>query len=268
MSVSSAWPAPSLRASIMAQLRVILALMIREGQSSYTQETLGFFWVIAEPLILTCGVIALWTLGDRTHGHASISIVAMALSAYTHLQLWRLGVLPSMNIIKHGGWLLYHRNVNIFDVIVAHVFMKSVSIFASFVIIASVALLLEVIEPIRDPGLLVAAWGLDTLFVLSSATFISGFAAMNEYVEKIMHPLMYLTLPLTGAFTLTGWLPTSFRVYLAWSPLANCCEMFRAAMFPLSIKTYYSVPLILGSSLVLLAIGLPVMFYARRDVVV
>src|SRR5271166_1549289 len=103
MSVSSAWQAPSLRASIMAQLRVIVALMIREGQSSYTQETLGFFWVIADPLILTCGVIAIWTLGDRTHGHASVSIVAMGLSAYTHLQLWRLGVLPCINIIHNSG---------------------------------------------------------------------------------------------------------------------------------------------------------------------
>lgn len=267
MSVSSAWPAPSLRASIMAQLRVIVALMIREGQSSYTQETLGFFWVIADPLILTCGVIAIWTLGDRTHGHASVSIVAMGLSAYTHLQLWRLGVLPCINIIHNSGWMLYHRTVNIFDIIAAHVCMKSVSIFASFVIIASVALLLEVIQPIRDPGLLVAAWSLDTLFVLSFAIFVSGIGALNEYVEKIMHPLMYLTLPFTGAFTLTDWLPPSIRPFVIWSPLANCIEMFRAAMFPLSVKTFYSVPLILVSSLFLLAIGLPVMFYARRDVV-
>src|SRR5271165_553213 len=100
MSVSSAWPAPSLRASIMTQLRVILALMIREGQSSYSQETLGFFWVIAEPVLLTCGVIAIWTLRGRDNGHGSVSVVAMALSAYTHIQLWRLGVLPCINIIR------------------------------------------------------------------------------------------------------------------------------------------------------------------------
>ena len=104
--------------------------------------------------------------------------------------------------------------------------MKSVSIFASFIIIATVVLLLEVIEPIRDPGLLVAAWGLDTLFVLSAATFISGFAAMNEYVEKIMHPLMYLTLPFTGAFTLTSWVPTSseFTLHGRPSPTAVKCS--------------------------------------------
>jgi capsular polysaccharide transport system permease protein len=105
MSVSAARTGPSFAARAAAQLRVIVALMIREGQAQYSTETLGFFWVIAEPLTLTCGVILLWSLTNRDAAHGNVSVVAMALSAYTHIQLWRLGVLPCLNIIKNSGWL-------------------------------------------------------------------------------------------------------------------------------------------------------------------
>jgi capsular polysaccharide transport system permease protein len=267
MSVSSARSEVSLATHAAAQWRVIVALMIREGQANYSQETLGFFWIIGEPLTLTCGVIALWTLMGRGGGHAAVSVVAFALSAYTHIQLWRLGVLSCLAIIKNSAWMFYHPNVHVMDIIFANLLIKSVSIFTSFVVICTVVTLFGIIEPIRDPGLMLAAWGLDTLFVLSFATLMAGLAALNEYVEKITHPLMYLTLPLTGAFTMTDWLPPQFKFVLEWSPLANCIEMFRAGMFSLSLKTYYSVPLILLSSLFLFATGIPIVAYARRQVI-
>jgi capsular polysaccharide transport system permease protein len=266
MSVSAARSELSFATGVAAQLRVIVALMIREGQAQYSEETLGFFWTIAEPLTLTLGVICLWTLTNRDAAHGNVSVVAMALSAYTHIQLWRMGVLPCLAIIKNSGWLYYHPGIRVIDTIIAHVLMKSLSIFASFVVICTGVTLFGIIALVRDPGLILAAWGLDTLFVLSFATFIAGFAALNEYVEKISHPALYIALPLTGAFTLTDWLPPRIKIIMEWSPLANCIEMFRAGMFPLSVKTYYSAPLVLLSSLFLLAVGLPMLAYARRHV--
>lgn len=62
MSNSDVRPKVPLFASFAIQFRTIGALLIREAQSRHSTETLGFFWVIAEPLMLTCGVIVLWTL--------------------------------------------------------------------------------------------------------------------------------------------------------------------------------------------------------------
>jgi capsular polysaccharide transport system permease protein len=104
----------------------------------------------------------------------------------------------------------------------------------------------------------------DTVFVLSFASMVAGFSELSEFTEKILHPLMYLTLPLTGAFTLTAWLPPRARVIVDWSPLANACEMFRAGVFPESVKTTWSLSFILGSSLVLFLIGIPLMVQARK----
>ena len=141
---------------------------------------------------------------------------------------------------------------------------ESISIFTSFIIIYSALLLLKVVDPVRDPGLILAAWCLDTLFCTSFSILMAGFAGLSEIVEKLMHPLMYLTLPITGAFAMADWLPPRYKMIVEWVPLANCIEMFRAGVFPLSIKTYWSVPLIALSSLFLLAIGLPVLEYARK----
>jgi capsular polysaccharide transport system permease protein len=254
----------SLAASIGVQWRVIVALMIREGQADYSRKSLGFFWVIGEPLLLTCGVIALWMLTRSEAGHGHLSIIALAITAYTHVQLWRRTVLLSLNSIHLSGWAFYHRNINILDLLVAHCLKESIAIFTSFVILYGACLLFKVLDPVRDPGLIVAAWCLDTLFCTSFSILMAGIAGLSEIVERLTHPLMYITLPITGAFTMTDWLPPRFKIFVEWIPLANCCEMLRAGVFPLSVKTYWSVPLIVLSSLFLLVIGLPVVEYARK----
>jgi capsular polysaccharide transport system permease protein len=256
-----------LSASFAIQLRTIRALLIREAQSRYSNETLGFFWVIAEPLLLTCGVIVLWML-TRQGGskQASVGIVPLALTAYSHIQLWRMTVLGAIRSLRRTGWLLYHQNINALDILLSQGLLLSVSIFASFVLVSSACVMFDIFPPVRDPGLIVAAWCLDTLFCISFAIVVAGLSELSEFAEKVLHPLMYLTLPLTGAFTMTAWLPPRARVVVDWSPLANACEMLRAGVFPLSVKTSWSASYIFVVSLALLALGLPLLGYARRQI--
>jgi len=251
-------------ATFAVQMRVVAALMVREAQARYSQETLGFFWTIAEPMILTAGVIVLWSVTGRGEGRGQVSIFALALTAYSHVQLWRQISTGALGSVKASGWLFYHQNVKLFDVFLARGFLISLSVFTSFVIVATFGALFDFMPPVRDPGLTVAAWGVDTFFCMSFASVVAGLSEISELVEKLIHPLMYLTLPLTGAFTLTSWLPPQARVIVNWSPLANACEMFRAGVFPDSIKTTWSLSYILISSLVLFLIGIPLMNQARK----
>ncbi len=264
MSAFETAPRPSFRRSLAVQFRVVMALMVREAQSKYSQETFGFFWTVAEPLMLTLGVIALWTVTGRGEGHGKVSVFAFALTAYSHVQLWRMISLGGLGSIKASGWLLYHQNVRAFDVFLARNLLISLSIFTSFTILATFGALFDLMPPVRDPGLVVAAWCVDTLFCMSFATVVAGVSEFSEMVEKLLHPLMYLTLPLTGAFTLTSWLPPRARVVIDWSPLANACEMFRDGVFPESVKTTWDLPFILICTLVLFIIGLPLMNRARQ----
>ena len=267
MSATGATRGPRFSASLRVQLRVVAALMVREAQARYSPETLGFFWTIAEPTILTLGVIVLWTLSPRhlTSGQQA-SVFALALTAYSHLQLWRMVVLGSIGSIRRDGWLYYHQNVRMFDVFLARSLLTSLSVFASFVVIAVAGVLFGLMPPVSDPGLIVAAWCVDTLFVMSFATVVAGVSEFSEFAEKIIHPAMYLTLPLSGAFTMTSWLSPRARMVVDWSPLANACEMFRAGVFPESVKTVWSLPFILLSALFLFVIGIPLMIEARKRI--
>jgi capsular polysaccharide transport system permease protein len=268
ISIGRARRRPSFLASLALQVRVVVALMIREAQAKYTQETFGFFWTVAEPMILTIGVILLWTVTGRSEARGEVTVFAMALTAYSHVQLWRLTVLESLGSIKHSGWLFYHQNVKMFDTFLARVLLTSLSVFTSFAIVASAGVLFNFMAPVRDPGFVVGAWCVDTIFVASFASVVAGLSEFSELVEKLLHPVMYLSLPLTGAFTLASWLPPRARVLVDWSPLANACEMFRAAVFPESVKTIWSLPFILGSSLILFLIGIPLMTRARKIITV
>jgi capsular polysaccharide transport system permease protein len=267
MSTSTVHPKRSLAASIVIQLRVMYTLVIRESQAGYSQETLGFFWTIGEPLILTVGVIFMWILHGKDAHHPLVTVEAMALSAYTHLQLWRRGVLPCTSIIKHSGWMLYHSRVRILDVIVSHVVNEWLSIFASFWLIYAFLALFQIIPPIRDYGLLISGYLLDLLWTASFGIFIAAVCLLNEFIEKITHPLMYLTLPLSGAFFLTDWASPRFQAVLVWSPMANAIEMFRAGMFSLNVKLHYSATYGIVVSLFMLAIALPLLDLARRRAV-
>jgi capsular polysaccharide transport system permease protein len=264
VSATSLTPRPKFSTSLLVQIRVVAALLIREAQAKYTQETLGFFWNIAEPMMLTLGVIVLWTFTPAVEARGQVSIFAIALTAYSHIQLWRLIVLGSIGSIKRDGWLFYHQNVKMFDVFLARGILVSLSIFTSFVIVACAGILFDLMKPAHDPGLIVAGWFVDTVFVMSFASVVAGVSEFSEYTERVLHPLLYLTLPLTGAFTLAIWLPPRLRAIVDWSPLAEACELFRAGVLPESVKTIWSLPYILCCSLVLFLIGIPLMNHARK----
>jgi capsular polysaccharide transport system permease protein len=264
MFVSGVPAKPSLLTSFRTQLAVIHALTIREGQANHTTKTLGFFWIIGEPLILICGVMAAWSIRGRDAGHLGVNVTIMAITAYTHVQLWRRSVLPSLNLIHVNQSLFFHRNVHPLDLILAHTLIEAIGIFAAFVIVMSVALLIGAVEPVRDPGLMLAGWSMDILWCFSVSVLCAGISGLSELFERIMHPLMYLTLPICGAFTLADWVPPKYRLVLEWVGLANCAEMFRAGVFSLSVKTYWSVSVIVFESLGFLVIGLPILEHARR----
>ena len=247
------------------QWRVIRALIVREVLHRYGGKNLGFFWVIGEPMLLSFGVMGLWALTRATHA-GSLGIPLFALTGYSHIQLWRHCVFGASHSIAESSWLLYHPNVQVLDVLIAKAMMSSIGIFASLVLGYSILFLVGIADAPRDPLLIVAAWCLDTIFCFSFALVIAGIVAFADFAGKLLHPIMYLTLPLTGSFTMLEWLPEKARSFLIWSPLVDACEMLRAGVFPEDVTTYWNPWIIVLSSLALLALGLPLHKYARRHI--
>ncbi|MFT4130896.1 ABC transporter permease [Labrys sp. (in: a-proteobacteria)] len=248
------------------QLRVIGALMIREVMARYGHENLGFFWIIGEPLLLTLGVMVLWTFTGQSHGGEEVGVIPFALTGYSFLTLWRHLVFKSMRVMTNGSPLVYHIYVKYFDILLARGLLEVISIFAAFLIALLPLWLVGLCPGINDPLLLVVGWLLCSWFSFSFALIIAAVSEFSETVHQIVGPAMYLTMPLTGAFFLVDWLPPRAREIMLWSPMVNGVEMFRAGLFPPDVPTEWDAGYIVAWSLALTVIALPLVRYAERRV--
>jgi capsular polysaccharide transport system permease protein len=255
-------PQPTFMRSFRVNARIIGALVMREGTMKYGHENLGFFWVIGEPLVLTMGVMAMWTVGGQTHGHG-IGVVPFALSGYLMITLWRHLTGKQVHAIRQSMGLLFHRNVSLIDVLLARCLLEVVGILAAFFVAYIPLALLGAVDPMPDPLLFAAGYFLQAWFALSLGLVIAALSEIYEMTEQILPPVLYITLPFTGVFNMAAWLPQGWRDALMWSPLVHNIEMLRAGMFPGDIVAYYSPTYTMWWSLALTAIALPLVQYAR-----
>ena len=252
-------------AAMALNIRIVGALMMREGTMKYGHENLGFFWVMGEPMFLTVGVMGMWSITGQAHGHG-VSIVPFALSGYTNITLWRHLSGKAVRAIRHNTSLLFHRNVRVLDILLARGLLDIVGIFTAFSIAYVPLALLGVVDPLRVPLVLIGGFLLNGWFSLSVGLIIAGVSELSEPVEQFVPPLLYITLPFTGAFAMASWLPQKLRDALMWSPLANAQEMFRSGMFPAEVVTYWHPWYVVLVSLALTAIALPLVQYAQKHV--
>jgi ABC-type polysaccharide/polyol phosphate export permease len=78
----------------------------------------------------------------------------------------------------------------------------------------------------------------------------------SEIFERVWHVLLYLTLPLTGAFTMVSWLPTGVQEIILYSPMVHGVEMLREGYFGGGIRATYDVGYLVSCNMVLTAVAL------------
>jgi capsular polysaccharide transport system permease protein len=256
---------PNFWRSLLVNARIVGALVMRDGTMRFGHENLGFFWVIGEPLILTVGVMGMWTISGQTHGHG-VGVVPFALSGYTMITLWRHLSGKQVHIIRASMGLLFHRNISLIDVLIARSLLEIVAIITAFFVAWTPLALLGFVDPMRDPLLFAGGYLLQAWFGLAIGLIVAALSEIYEATEQFLPPLLYITLPFTGVFNMAAWLPQRWREATLWSPLVNCVEMLRAGMFPGDVVAYYDPMYVVYWSLALTALALPLVQFARRFV--
>ncbi|MFN9974209.1 MAG: ABC transporter permease [Phycisphaerae bacterium] len=246
-------------------LRILHALVLREIMTRFGRENLGFVWLVLEPLILTTLVMIGWTIiyGTSKHG---VTIVQLVLTGYSMLTLWRHLIFRFTHCFRHNAGLLFHRNVRPMDTIFARFFLETVGTLISFFVSYLVLFTLDMIAPIHDVLLLLTAWFLLAGFGFSVALVVSALAELWEPSEKFVQPLMYITIPLTGAFFMVSWMPSDYQYPLLLSPMINTVEMFRAGLIGPSAQTYYHPEYVLIVNVFLTAFALLLMRKAQTHI--
>lgn len=253
------------RQALAVQRRVVVALMIREALARFGRDNLGFFWIIGEPMILTTGVMIMWSMTGMTHGHGGMSVIPFALTAYSLLTLWRHISQGSIKVMRHNAGLLFHRNVRTLDILIARTALESVGGLAAFFIAYLPYNLLGYVDTMEDPLLVIGAWLLMTWFAFAFGLIVSALSELSEAVEQFVPPILYITLPLTGAFYMVHWLPVSLQI-VKWSPLVQFFEMMRCGMFGSTVPTEWDAGYLALWCLALTAVGLPLVHVAQRHI--
>jgi capsular polysaccharide transport system permease protein len=226
--------------ALAVQRRVLGALLMREVITRFGRENLGVLWLIAEPMMFTLGVTALWSAAGLSHG-SNLPIAAFAITGYSSVLMWRNSVSRCNSAIQQNVNLLYHRNVQVIDVFITRIALEMAGATASFVVLSLFFMAIEWIAPPNDLLLVVAGWLMMAWFGASLSLVIGAATAYSEIVERIWHPTAYLLFPLSGAAFMVEWLTPGAREVVLLLPMVHGVEMIREGYFGGVVRTHYDV---------------------------
>lgn len=245
------------------QKRTLHALFVRDLMMRFGREHLGFAWVVLEPMLLTVGVLVLWSIlrGGYEHG---VRIVELVLTGYMLLTLWRHLTNSMILLLRRSVSLLYHTRVSVFDVFFARVALEFAGTTTALLFVLLTLTLLGVIGPVADWSLVIAGW----LLMAGLATGVGAITLVateiNETTERFIQPIQYLIVPLSGTFFMVGWLPRSIHDTILLNPMVHAYEMLRSGFFGPSVETYYAVSYPVAWSVVLNFGGLAGIAWLRK----
>jgi len=239
---------------LTVQARCIYALMLRDLMMRYGRDNIGFLWVVVEAMILTVGVMIIWST-LRQDLNRGVGIVLLAFTGYMLLTMWRHFTNAGMRLFELNAGLLYHRHISLLDTFVSRLFLEFAAMTTSLVVVGTVLVDAGLIEPPHDLGIIVVGWL--SMAALSSSVALN-LAVLTEYskvAERLVPPFQYFMLPVSGAFFMVSWLSTSLRNLAWYIPTVHCYEMFRAGFVGEQVLTYYSIWYPLAWSLSLTCLG-------------
>lgn len=242
--------------------RVLNALILRELMTRFGRHSLGFFWVVGEPLILSLCVMVAWT-ASKHKLEGDVGIIPFVLSGYVMLTMWRHTIGRSQHCFRQYSGLMFHRNISYVDAVIAKSLLEIGGTGIAFWVAYVPFYLIGVIDPIYDPALVTGGWLLLGWLSFSIGLVIAALTELTDVAEKFVQPFMYVTLPLTGMFSMVSWLPDRMGRVLVYSPVANCFEMMRGGLFGHKVDPYYDAVYTAKCCLVLMAAGLLLVQKAR-----
>lgn len=220
---------------------------MREIVTRYGREGIGFLWVIGEPLAFCLGVIILWSALKPAYEHG-IRLGPFVMTGYMSLLLMRHLVTHGLSALQANVGLMYHRVISPLHIFVSRFVLEIAGTTTAFAVVYVILAALGQVGLPKEPLLLYGGWL--TLAWLSTglAMTIAALAIRFETVERLAQLFMYLLIPLSGAFFMISFVPSTFRTFLLWLPIPHAVEMIRAGVFGEFVETHYDpiYPIIWG----------------------
>jgi capsular polysaccharide transport system permease protein len=237
------------------QANVIGALIMRELHTRFGRENIGYLWIFAEPMLLAAAV-ALLHAGQHLPLSGNVRPVPFAISGYALFILFRSTVSRAETLLEANRPLLHHRQVTLFDMLAARALLEVASIGTVLVILLGASFLLGFADLPADFVVVLAALLLVGWFSFSLSMLVCALSHESPVVGRLVHPLLYLMMPLSGAFFAMIWLPADWRELAQWIPLVPMFELLKVGMFDRYTDQYADIGYAMGWCVALTLAGL------------
>ena len=229
----------SLVAGWQVQGRNIRALILRDMVVRFGRDNIGFVWVILEPMLLTAGVMLIWSLlGSEKNG---IKIIEIALTGYMPLTLWRHLSNNVINLFRNSSSLLYHSHITLFDIVASRQVLEFIGTTTALIVVWGTLNLMGMVANIERLDLFILGWLMMAWIGIAVGTAVAALTEVSETAERFIQPLQYLNIPISGAFFFVDWLPPWGQHLILYHPLVHCYEVFRAGYFGPAMITHYDL---------------------------
>jgi len=226
------------------QGRVLHALFIYELQTRFGRNSLGFIWMFLEPLLLALAIASV-RFATPNAAQEAVSPFLFAVTGYGPYLAFRSIVSRAAGAFRSAQRFLYHSNVTLFDVMVARTLLEAMAVLGVLTLVVGGAAFWAGFAP-NNVLILLAGIALIFLFAHGVAMMVASAAALSETVERLVNPLLYLTIPISGALFAMHPLPPTFRNLFLLNPQVHIHEMVRDGMFGDIIPAYWDLGYILA----------------------
>lgn len=251
--------------SLAIQRRVLWALLLREIVTRYGRKNIGFLWLFVEPMLFILVITAVWKSTRTIHG-SDLPIVAFALTGYSSILMWRTMPGRCIGALESNRSLLFHRQVQIFDVYISRIVLEFLSVSTSLVVLGLLFWGADWLLLPEDVMEVMGGWMLLAWFGAALAMTVAGLSEKFEIIKKLWPPTAYLLLPLSGVAFIADAIPEKVRDILLHLPMLNCVEIIREGWFGSKMIAYYDVSYVIIFNLVLTFVGLALVRQVGKEI--
>ena len=218
--------------TVQAQIRVVVALAIRDAEAEYARFRLGYLWAFAQPVIyvslLTALTVFVRRVGVTAHDMTPVLFVVFGTLPWIAFSR----TMGSMyRIIYANKHVLQLPGATTFDVIAAHALVEFVTYNAVFIVFVTLGALYENSWPPRNI--------LSVILVFNSALALGctvGMALIPVHrffpaVEHFMIIFLRAGFWTAGLFFVISQVPNWALPYFTWNPMLHVTELLRTYWF-------------------------------------
>jgi capsular polysaccharide transport system permease protein len=250
---------------VLAQHAVMRALVVRELQTRFGRDNIGYLWVIAEPMMLASVITLLhFVIDGRVTG--GMGPYPFTLLGYTIFIIFRNTFNRSEGILQSSNNLFYHAQVTPFDVVLAKATVETLACVSALVILMGIGIALGLADlPARPLYLFVGILAMSIITVGMSLLSAVG-TYKSEVLAHFIHPFSYFMFPLSGAFITMDFLPPWARSIMAWNPLMTVFETVRYGYFQSASDKYIDPAYLIAFCAVVIFAGTLAVRRVKEDI--